>query len=284
MPFSKAQIAESKMKLEVLAKKEEDVAAVAALKNELEAAPYEGREKLEREDVIKVSTEEQRGEISKICTESEEWMHEAHYEKQDYEKRLTALKDLLGPIEERASELEARAELPEAVTELVDLSSKMRDTIKKDMPWVMEPSVTSASKMTKMTEKLQTFEDWWAKKQAQQNTLPLSEAPAFTKKEVMDEINGVHKEFKKLLAIKKPKAKKNSTKSDKEPTKTSGAEKEAPSLPADAEATTKELETLRAEKKAAVENEDFDKAASLKVREKALEKHLASFDAEKSEL
>ena len=47
MPVSKDGVVELRAKLEALAKQEDDVAAVAELKNELEAAIYSSREKLE---------------------------------------------------------------------------------------------------------------------------------------------------------------------------------------------------------------------------------------------
>merc|ERR1711924_588662 len=77
---------------------EEEVQMVAELKNELEAAIYGARDKLEQEDILKVSTEEQREAVTKLYTDFDEWMYESSIEKNEYDKRLSELKDLLGPI------------------------------------------------------------------------------------------------------------------------------------------------------------------------------------------
>merc|ERR1712087_1083411 len=100
----------------------------------------------------------------------------------------------------------------------------------------------------------------------QQQKLPLHEAPAFTVKEVQE----------KFTKPKEPKAKKNDTSSAKA--------KDEEKLPATVEATEAEITALREQKAAAVENEDFDKAHSLKSREKVLVSHLESLKAAKSEL
>merc|ERR1712151_1182071 len=105
---------------------EDETLKVAGMKNELEASIYGNRDKLERDDIVKVSTDEQREEITKLCTEYEEWMYEPGASKTDYEAKLGKLKDLLGPIEERAFEMEARSDLPAAVKEIVDDAKKDR--------------------------------------------------------------------------------------------------------------------------------------------------------------
>merc|ERR1712151_1295281 len=101
----------------------------------------------------------------------------------------------------------------------------------------------------------------------------LHEAPAFTVKEVQEKFSKVTKEWEKLKKIKKPKepkAKKNETGSKA---------KEEEKLPETVEETEKEIAALREKKAAAVENEDFDLAQSLKTKEKVLATHLESLKA-----
>jgi hypoxia up-regulated 1 len=192
IPMSASAIEEATKLLENMTAKEQEVKAVQGLKNELEAQIYSSRDKLESEDVIKVSTEEQREEVTKLCTEYEEWMYEAGATKNDYDTRLAKLNDLLGPIQERAIELEARADIPGAVKEIVDAAKDMQSFIEKNMSWV------NASKTAAAVEKLTEFEEWWAKRQTAQAVLPLHEAPAYTKSDVMDRVNKVSKEFTNL--------------------------------------------------------------------------------------
>merc|ERR1712060_725267 len=268
-------VAEMKARLEDVAQFEKDVQAMAGIKNELEAAIYSSRDKLERKEIIQVTTEEQREELTKMSTELEDWMYESGLTKSDYENKLTALQGLVGPMEERALEMESRSSLVDSVKEEVDTWKKARKQIERNMTWVNE------SKVEKVLKQQNEFEEWWMKKTEQQQKLPLHEAPAFTVKEVQEKFTKISKEWDKLKKIKKPKepkAKKNDTGSKA---------KEEEKLPETIEDTEKEIAALREKKAAAVENEDFDQAHKLKSTEKVLVGHLESLKAkseEKSEL
>merc|ERR1719247_4088939 len=124
--------------MEAMAKYEEEAQAINQLKNDLEAGIYGSRDKMERDDILKVSTEEQREEVTKLCTEYEEWMYEGATAKAEYETRYTKLQNLLGPMEERALELEARADIPDNVKDVIDGIKKNEETIKKNKTWVNE--------------------------------------------------------------------------------------------------------------------------------------------------
>eukprot|EP00933_Yihiella_yeosuensis_P025919 TRINITY_DN2010_c0_g1_i1.p1 TRINITY_DN2010_c0_g1~~TRINITY_DN2010_c0_g1_i1.p1 ORF type:complete len:918 (-),score=315.05 TRINITY_DN2010_c0_g1_i1:282-3035(-) len=264
-PVNEEQMKAIKTRLEALAKKEEQYAALAGLKNELEAAIYGSRDKLERDDMVKVSTEEQREEITKLCTELEDFMYETGSTNSDYESRLTKLKDLMAPIEERALEYEARADIPDTVKEELDSITEMKKLIEKDMKWV------GSDKLDPATEKITKFQEWWDKKLIKQKELALSEVPAYTKKEVIEKLAAVKKEWEKLKKIKKPKAEKK--KKDDKKGKDKDDKKED-DLPKDVAAVEKELAELQEKKMKAVESEDFDAAHSLKQREKTLKDHL----------
>jgi hypoxia up-regulated 1 len=280
-PLTDAQIKDLRAAMETVKAAEQEVLAVAGMKNELEAAIYGSRDRLEREDIVKVSTEEQREAVTKLCTEYEDWMYESGATKSDYETRLAALQGLLGPMDERAMEMESRADLPEMIEEDIKGMKKDKDTIEKEMPWV------NASKTEKAAQQLEEFEEWWKKKQESQAGLPLHEAPAYTKKEVQDKVAKLQKEFDKLKKIKKPKepkkpkAAKNAT-SDENATAPEPEKEEK--LPETLEEAEKELASIRDKKANAVENEDFDAAHSLKQRESTLVKHVETLKAAKTEL
>merc|ERR1712137_821163 len=91
VPLTTEKISELRTLLEEKARTEDETLKVAGMKNELEASIYGNRDKLERDDIVKVSTEEQREEITKLCTEYEEWMYETGSTKSDYETRLQKL-------------------------------------------------------------------------------------------------------------------------------------------------------------------------------------------------
>jgi len=270
-PLSEERKKELKAKLEVMAEAEAEVLAVAGMKNDLEASIYASRDKLEREDIMKVSTEEQREEVNKLCMEYEEWLYESGATKSDYEQRLSKLQDLLGPMEERATELEARPDVEEQVQDGLSDMKKVHAHIVKNMSWVNPNKTQDALK------RLEEFEEWWKKKLELQKKLPLTEAPAYTRKEVIEKLTGLQNEWDKLKKTKKPKeAKKpkdakNKTAGDDSKDKKTEKKEDLPSDPAEVE---KLLASLREEKAAAVAAEDFDKAQSLKSREATLTKQL----------
>merc|ERR1719162_1054159 len=264
IPMTKDQIKESKKMLEEMANKEAEVQAVKEMSNELESSIYAARDKLEGESIIQVSAEEQREAVTKLCSEVEEWTYEGSTEKHEYEKRLESLRGLLGPMEERAQELEERADLGDTVKEAMEGVEGSRNMIKKDMPWVNETKILAAD------EKTEEFQKWWTGRQEKQKELPLHEAPAYTKTEVLEKLEQLTKEWDKLKKIKKPKESKKPKKDDEKDAKKDTDSTEESALPHDVAATEAEIEEIKKKKEKAVENEDFDMAQQKK-KEKAVE-------------
>jgi len=276
IPMTQQEIKDSAKLLEDMAKLEEEASLVNQLKNDLESIIYSGREKCEMEDFQKCSTGEEREQITTLCTEHEEWMYENSMAKEEYESRLKALRDLTGPVEERLSEMESRVDLPGNVKDGVDAMKKQAAGLGKNKTFVNETKMEVA--LTKVTE----FEEWWTKKQESQKKLALHETPAFTKAEVMEKLNKLSKEWERQVkaATKEPKKPKEEKKKANatDTAKPGGSKAKEQELPADKPGVEAELKALREKKAAAVENEDFDTAASLKEREKQLEEHLRKLE------
>jgi len=283
LPLSDAAIEKLRKKLEDAAREEAEVRALASIKNDLEAAIYGSRDKLDREVIIQVTTEEQREVVIKLCSEYEEWMYEVVDSKGEYERRLTTLQELLGPMEERAAEFETRTELVEQVTEDVAEMLRIKAHIEANMSWLL-PNKTEAAQ-----KKLSEFEEWWQQKQDQQKKLPLHEAPAYMKADVLQRLSKIQKEWERLRRLKKPKkdpatknAKNQSTVDNSTQDSANVTKKdELPTNPADVE---REIASIRDRKSAAVEKEDFDSAHTLKLRESMLSKHLEHLRAGREEL
>jgi len=277
VPMSEEGILEARKQLEAVHQEEEEVQAVHAMKNELEASIYGSRDKMELGDIQKVTTDEQREEVVKLCTEYEEWLYEGSTSKTEFETRLNKLKDLLGPMEERALELESREDVADNVKEVVAKMNKFHDDLKKNKTWVNETKLEAAVK------KLTDFEEWWTKKQDSQKDLPLHEAPAYTKAEVTERIGKLQKDWDKSMkaATKKPKEDKKTAKGANATDASSSSAKadaKEEALPSDAKAVEEELKSVREKKAQAVEDEDFDKANELKQRETTLKAHLATLE------
>jgi len=277
-PLQEAGIEDAKKVLDLMIKEEEEVQGVLSMRNELEAAIYGSRDKVEADSIVKVSTEEQRTEVLKLCTEYDDYIAEtADAKKVDYETRYNKLKDLLGPMEERSIELESRDDVADNMNDALQKMNEFHDALKKNKTWVNETKLETAVKT--LTE----LEEWWSKKLASQKSLPLHEAPAFTKAEVTDHVKKTKKDWDKAIksATKKPKEEK------KKANATAGDAKKEPevkeeAMPADAAAVQAEIKDVAAKKAAAVENEDFDAAQLLKQREAKLKAHLDTL--EKKEL
>ena len=95
-PLTDEKIEELQKRLKALKEHEEEAAAMAGLRNELEAYIYGSRDKMERDDIVKVSTEQQREEVSKLCTEYEDWIHEAgHHPKSEFRNQVEGLAGLV---------------------------------------------------------------------------------------------------------------------------------------------------------------------------------------------
>jgi molecular chaperone DnaK (HSP70) len=100
LPMTQPEIKASAKLLEQMAQVEVEALAVNQLKNDLESAIYNGREKCDMENFTRCSTEAKRQQIMSLCTEYEEWMYEGSIAKGEYESRLKNLRDLLGPAED----------------------------------------------------------------------------------------------------------------------------------------------------------------------------------------
>merc|ERR1712137_267579 len=136
----------------------QEVKQVVGIKNELEASIYSSRDKMDREDIIKISTAQQREAVTKLCMEYEDFMYEAGSTLRDYQDRLSTLQDMVAAMEERSVELEARQDtLPELVDEVTTEVGKTLLYIKRNATW-MNPSKTEA-----LAASLADFKDWWGK-------------------------------------------------------------------------------------------------------------------------
>jgi len=262
MPLSSDEKAASKTKLENMDKTEQEFKQVVGIKNELEASIYSSRDKMDREDIIKISTAQQREAVIKLCMEYEDFMYEPGSTLKDYQDRLLTLQDMVAAMEERSVELEARQDtLPELVDEVTTEVRKTLSHIKRNVTW-MNPNKTEA-----LAASLADFKVWWEKKLQQQNVLPLHEAPAFTKQNVKDKLDELRKESETLRKMKKPKEPKTKL--------ASGDATEEPSLTPDIDALLKEHAEVKKLKQAAVAKEDFDTANKLKKRELKLKAKLS---------
>jgi hypoxia up-regulated 1 len=281
-----------KAKRKEMEQREADVAKVEELANDLEARLYGITDKLEDKVWDEVTSEEQRAELKKAVDDGKEFLEtDTDRDYKTYKGKADAFDQLIDPITERISEQEQRPDTKKYVANVLSKLAEAKTAIEEKMPWV------EAEKVEKAWTKVEEFQTWWEKKDAQQDSLAAYEAPAYRCKDAEKQAQALVEEFDKLRKTKKPKEKKNATdkkpkdkkkdkkdKKDKKAKKKKGADTEETTKPDDEEPvlTKEELKAKIAElsedKAKAVEEEDYDRAAFLKAEMAALEAKLSALD------
>nr|XP_004305891.2 PREDICTED: heat shock 70 kDa protein 17 [Fragaria vesca subsp. vesca] len=204
MALSKESLAQAKLKLEELDKKDAERRRTAELKNNLEGYIYATKEKLETsEEFEKISTSEERQTFIGKLDEVQEWLYMDGEDAtaSEFQERLDMLKAKGDPIFFRFKELSA---LPEAVKHarkyLVELQQIVNGwESKKD--WLPKDRITE---VLSDADKLKT---WLDEKEAEQKKTPGFNTPAFTSEDVYMKVFDVQEKVDSINRIPKPKPK-----------------------------------------------------------------------------
>ncbi|KAL6144112.1 hypothetical protein ACLB2K_054807 [Fragaria x ananassa] len=204
MALSKESLAQAKLKLEELDKKDAERRRTAELKNNLEGYIYATKEKLETsEEFEKISTSEERQTFIGKLDEVQEWLYMDGEDAtaSEFQERLDMLKAKGDPIFFRFKELSAR---PEAVKHarkyLVELQQIVNGwESKKD--WLPKDPITE---VLSDADKLKT---WLDEKEAEQKKTPGFNTPAFTSEDVYMKVFDVQEKVDSINRIPKPKPK-----------------------------------------------------------------------------
>ncbi|KAL6135040.1 hypothetical protein ACLB2K_067268 [Fragaria x ananassa] len=231
MALPKESLAQAKLKLEELDKKDAERRRTAELKNNLEGYIYATKEKLETsEEFVKISTSEERQTFIGKLDEVQEWLYMDGEDAtaSEFQERLDMLKAKGDPIFFRFKELSAR---PEAVKHarkyLVELQQIVNGwESKKD--WLPKDRITE---VLSDADKLKT---WLDEKEAEQKKTPGFNTPAFTSEDVYMKVFDVQEKVDSINRIPKPKPKiekptSNETESTREKAKDSNTTSESSS-------------------------------------------------------
>jgi len=117
--------------------------------NVLEAFTYHVRDFLDNSDYSPVSTASQRDAISKLLSETKEWMEEpkeiAKATEKIFKDRLSGLKKLVEPIKQRRTESEGRDEKVAGLKDSLEKTSKLMGTVRDQVKKAEEEASKSAS-------------------------------------------------------------------------------------------------------------------------------------------
>ena len=193
---------ESQKEAEVLAKK------LAEAQNDLEGAVYTYAEKLDEESFLRVTSPEEREELSTELSKLREWMEsEAFKESSAYEvkKRKKELEGHFSDPVQREKEREVRENAVEKAFKelgrLEDALNKLNET----KPWI--PVEDSLLAWTRLNETLK----WVENKVEEQKKLKDWEPLAFRTSELEIKVANVQKQVEKLKKMQKPKPKKGAS-------------------------------------------------------------------------
>ena len=211
-PYWPELMAESKAKLAELERKDRERIMLEEARNKVESFIYRIKNKLidDEEAIGKVSTEEQRAELSKLAQDAEEWMYDDGY-KADLATMEDKYAELSGPAEKvffRVSETTAR---PEAIYALKTKMQKVQDLMKK---WETTMVQVTEEERAEVLQKVDEVLAWIAEKEEAQAKADPTADPVFTSEEVPLQSKPIEALVARLNRKPKPKPeKKNETKS-----------------------------------------------------------------------
>ncbi|AEE83781.1 heat shock protein 70 (Hsp 70) family protein [Arabidopsis thaliana] len=202
-PFSKESLAEAKIKLEALDKKDRERRRTAELKNNLESYIYATKEKLETPEFEKISTQEERKAFVEKLDEVQDWLYMDGEDANatEFEKRLDSLKAIGSPISFRSEELTAR---PVAIEYARKYLTELKEIIKE---WETNKTWLPKEKIDEVSKEAEKVKSWLDKNVAEQEKTSLWSKPVFTSTEVYAKVFTLQDKVTKVNKIPKPKPK-----------------------------------------------------------------------------
>lgn len=220
-PYWPELMEESKAKLAELERKDRERVMLEEARNKVESYIYLIKNKLvdDEEAIGKVSTTEQREELSKLANDAEEWMYDDGYNA-DLATMEDKYAELSGPAEKvffRVSETTAR---PEAIKALQTKLTKVEDLMKK---WETTMPQVTEEERADVLAKVEDVRKWISEKEEAQAKTDPSEEPAFKSEDVPSQSKPIETLVARLNRKPKPKPeKKNETKSEGNETDAAG--------------------------------------------------------------
>ncbi|EPS73225.1 hypothetical protein M569_01528, partial [Genlisea aurea] len=203
MPLSRESLAEARRKLDSLDKKDAERRRTAELKNNLEGYIYSLKDKLELEDLRKVSSEQERQSFIDNLSEVEDWLYTDGEDASaaEFEKRLDMLKAIGDPIFFRYDQLTARPSASEHARKYLAEVQQIVQGWESDRPWL------AREKLDEIVTEAESLKNWLAEKEEEQKKIPSVSKAAFTSDEVYDKVIDLQDKVAKVNKIPKPKPK-----------------------------------------------------------------------------
>lgn len=220
-PLSKDLLEEYKSNIATLAELDKQRILLEEVKNKLESYFYYVKNKLldDEDNIAKISTEEQREELTKLSRDAEDWLFDEG-DTADLETIEAKYVELATPAEKVWFRLKQMVERPAAVKALNEKLVEIQEKFSKAM--VNLTHITEEEKGD-VYSKIESARKWLADKVDAQAEKQGHEDPVFTSEEVPLQTKPIQKSIAKLLKKPKPKppkvekneTEKNSTQEEK---------------------------------------------------------------------
>ncbi|GMI42901.1 hypothetical protein TeGR_g3868, partial [Tetraparma gracilis] len=199
-PYTPELLEESRAKLAELARADLERQQLEGAKNDVEALSYKIMAQFseDEEELTKVSTSEQREEVTALAASIEDWLYEDH-SLQDYKDKLKELNDPAEAIFFRLAELTLR---PQAVTATKETLEKLRALMAK---WEEDKPQVTEEERGDVFAKIEKAEKWIEEKVAEQEAKAPHEEVAFTARDCIPQLKPVETLVQRLAKKPKPK-------------------------------------------------------------------------------
>lgn len=251
-PYSEEIMAESKAKLDELARIDKERMMLEEIRNTYESYIYLIKNKLSdfEDEIAAISTEEQREALLKSASEAEDWMYDEGYDA-DLETYKKKYEELSAPAEKvffRMTEVSAREE---AVQELSKKLDKVEALMEK---WVTSMPQVTEEERGEVIAKVNEIRAWITEKTEAQAAADPTTDPVFTSAEVPLQTVDLQKIVGKLSKKPKPvpkkeEEKKNETETESEEKKEDSTESSDDKKSEDSDEAKKEEEESKEEEK-----------------------------------
>lgn len=213
-PYNEVIMAESKAKLDELARMDKERMMFEEVRNNYEAYIYTIKNKLvDMEDEINaVTTEEQRASVANSAEAAENWMYDEGYDAdfETYKAKYEALKAPFEKILFRVKEVTARADA------IADLSKKLEKLEALMVKWETTMPQVTEEERAEVTAGISKVREWIAEKVAAQEAADPTADPVFTSDEVPLQTVSLQATVSRLSKKPKPAPKKEEKKPEGE--------------------------------------------------------------------
>ncbi|KAI1316575.1 hypothetical protein EDD11_009840 [Mortierella claussenii] len=210
-PMSESSKKESLDKIQKLNALDAAKRAKEEARNSLESFLYRGRELLHKDEIIEVSTEEERQELSDKLSTFSEWLDDNEdADTAEFQTRLKDLRKIERPLSIRAAE---RISRPKAFASLI--SSVIMARAVGEQLLSGEGAFHDPADVQKLFDACDEVNVWIKEKEAEQAALPLWKDGVVSTREIQLRGSSIEREMHRLMSKKKPKVVKKKEEDDK---------------------------------------------------------------------